>query len=370
MSPDLEKVPAHRPLVTAGEGHGGELDASRCLFRFHPGGVLVVGAFHNFCTEATGFSHLFPGLRQQLLMLPCWFHPPLFRNYLMCGGDKGPAPPICCPGLGGGQVAVLALGGPLEALEAKAGGLSLRIRNQGICQVGAGARARSCFPRASLVPVFSFRENELFQQFPNPPGSWVRGAQEELQPLLSVALPLFHGPLGLLLPFRAPIHTVGEPWPLPRPLPGPPSRSSGAQAPARSPRRVAKVPGWGLKSWLPAAHRPRQPAPPGRSWATAPALNSVPDDRGGQEGRKDRARDPSDRPSRLAFRPQWGPQSRCQEATRRWTCCTRSTWRGARGCSKSTRRATAFPPTGTWSLPRRPRGPGPPRAPGGLRVQG
>lgn len=66
--------------------------------------------------------------------------------------------------------------------------------------------------RASLVPVFSFGENELFQQFPNPPGSWVRMAQEALQPLLSVSLPLFHGRLGLL-PFRRPIYTVGEPGP-------------------------------------------------------------------------------------------------------------------------------------------------------------
>lgn len=67
-------------------------------------------------------------------------------------------------------------------------------------------------PRASLVPVFSFGENELYQQFPNPPGSWVRMAQEALQPLLRVSLPLFHGRLGLL-PFRRPIYTVGEPGP-------------------------------------------------------------------------------------------------------------------------------------------------------------
>lgn len=31
---------------------------------------------------------------------------------------------------GGGQLAILAVGGPLEALEAKPGALSLRIRNQ------------------------------------------------------------------------------------------------------------------------------------------------------------------------------------------------------------------------------------------------
>ncbi|KAM5262081.1 putative diacylglycerol O-acyltransferase 2-like protein DGAT2L7P isoform 2-T2 [Hipposideros larvatus] len=103
---------------------------------------------------------------------------------------------------GGGQVAVLAVGGPLESLEAKPGALSLRIRNQ------KGFVKLALEHGASLVPVFSFGENELFQQFPNPPGSWVRRVQETLQPLLRVALPLFHGRLGLLLPFRKPIHTV------------------------------------------------------------------------------------------------------------------------------------------------------------------
>lgn len=101
--------------------------------------------------------------------------------------------------------------------------------------------AVACVPRASLVPVFSFGENDLFQQFPNPPGSWVRRAQEALQPLLRVALPLFYGRGGLLLPFRAPVRTVGEPDPLlPARLtsgPGPePCRgvSQGPQAGGRS----------------------------------------------------------------------------------------------------------------------------------------
>ncbi|XP_030651457.1 2-acylglycerol O-acyltransferase 2-B-like [Nomascus leucogenys] len=94
--------------------------------------------------------------------------------------------------LRGGQVAVLAVGGPLEALEAKPGQLSLRIRNQ------------KRFVKATL----ELGENELFQRFPNPPSSWVWRAQEALHPLLSVALPLFLGRRGLPLPFRAPIRTV------------------------------------------------------------------------------------------------------------------------------------------------------------------
>lgn len=80
-------------------------------------------------------------------------------------------------------------------------------------------RVSSCISRASVVPVFSFGGNELFQQYPNPPGSWVWRVQEALQAMLSVALPLLHGHLGLLIPFRVPIHTVGESCIFPHHLP-------------------------------------------------------------------------------------------------------------------------------------------------------
>ncbi|XP_049759292.1 2-acylglycerol O-acyltransferase 3 isoform X4 [Elephas maximus indicus] len=183
-----------------------ELDPScTYLFSLHPHGILVVGAFGNFCTEATGFSRLFPGLWPHLLMLPCWFHLPFFRDYIMSGGlissDKASASYLLSRP-GGGQVAVLAVGGPLEALEAKPGEPILRIRNQ------KGFIKLALEHGASLVPVFSFGENELFHQIPNPRGSWLRAAQEALQPLLRVALPLFYGRWGLLLPFRTPVHTV------------------------------------------------------------------------------------------------------------------------------------------------------------------
>lgn len=70
-----------------------ELDPSHnYLFGFHPHGVLVTGAFGSFCTEATGFSRLFPGLKPHLLMLPCWFYLPLFRDYIMCAGEERGSP--------------------------------------------------------------------------------------------------------------------------------------------------------------------------------------------------------------------------------------------------------------------------------------
>ncbi|KAL1768307.1 2-acylglycerol O-acyltransferase 3 [Sigmodon hispidus] len=192
-----------------------ELDPSQnYLSGFHPHGVLVVGAFSNFCTEVTGFSRLFPGLKPRLLMLPCWFQVPLFRDYIMtCGlvSSYKASASYLLSHPEGAQVAVLAMGGPLDALEAKPGPVNLRLRNR------KGFITSSLEHGASLVPVFSFGEKELFQQYPNSPGSWVRRVQETLQRMLSVALPLFHGRLRLLIPFRVPIHTVvGAPIPVQR----------------------------------------------------------------------------------------------------------------------------------------------------------
>ena len=64
------------------------LDPSRnYLAGFHPHGVLATGAFTNLCTESTGFSSLFPGIRPHLMMLNLWFWTPFFRDYVMSGGE-------------------------------------------------------------------------------------------------------------------------------------------------------------------------------------------------------------------------------------------------------------------------------------------
>ena len=72
-----------------------------------------------------------------------------------------------------------------------------------------------CVFRAWLVPVFSFGENELFDQMENPRGSALRRMQDRLQRILGVALPLFHA-RGVfqysfgVLPYRKPISTIGK----------------------------------------------------------------------------------------------------------------------------------------------------------------
>ncbi|XP_007441137.1 2-acylglycerol O-acyltransferase 2-B-like [Python bivittatus] len=203
-----------------------ELDPSRnYLFGFHPHGVLVAGAFGNFCTEATGFSQLFPGLTPHLLMLPFWFKVPFFRDYIMSGGlvsSEKASVSYLLGREGGGQVAVIAVGGPPESLDARPGALTLQLRSR------KGFIKMALQHGASLVPVFSFGENELFNQVSNPQGSFIRTLQERLQKIMGLALPLFHA-RGVfqynfgLLPFRRPIYTVvGAPILVPRtPHPSP-----------------------------------------------------------------------------------------------------------------------------------------------------
>ncbi|XP_075061133.1 2-acylglycerol O-acyltransferase 2-B-like [Mixophyes fleayi] len=187
------------------------------IFGFHPHGVLVVGAFGNFCTEGTGFSNLFPGLTPHLLMLPAWFRVPFFREYIMSGSlvssDKSSASHLLSQ-KGGGHALVLAVGGPPEALDAKPGELTLQILKR------TGFIKLALTHGAHLVPVLSFGENDLYYQVNNPPGSLLRTMQDKLQRIMGLAIPLFHGrgvfqySLGLL-PHRRPVYTVvGSPIPV------------------------------------------------------------------------------------------------------------------------------------------------------------
>ncbi|XP_076145644.1 2-acylglycerol O-acyltransferase 2-A [Alosa pseudoharengus] len=195
-----------------------DLDPSHnYIFGFHPHGVLVAGGFGNFCTEASGFSTLFPGLTPYLLMLPFWFRVPFFRDYIMSGGlvssEKASASYIISRPEGG-HVAVVAVGGAPESLDARPGELTLQLLQR------KGFIKLALKHGAWLVPVFSFGENELFDQMENPRGSALRRMQDRLQRIMGVALPLFHA-RGVfqysfgVLPYRKPINTVvGRPIPV------------------------------------------------------------------------------------------------------------------------------------------------------------
>ncbi|XP_071617754.1 2-acylglycerol O-acyltransferase 2 [Heliangelus exortis] len=195
-----------------------ELDPKKnYLMGFHPHGVLAAGAFLNFCTEASGFSTLFPGFTPHLMMLSLWFRIPFLRDYVMSGGlvpsDKESASYVLRKPEGGNLLTII-VGGAQEALEARPGSYTLVLKNR------KGFIRLSIQHGTPLVPIFSFGENDLFEQVNNPKGSWLRRIQHRLQQIMGISLPLFHG-RGIfqysfgLIPYRRPIFTVvGKPIPV------------------------------------------------------------------------------------------------------------------------------------------------------------
>lgn len=58
------------------------------IFGYHPHGIMGLGAFCNFSTEATEVSKKFPGIRPYLATLAGNFRMPVLREYLMSGGEN------------------------------------------------------------------------------------------------------------------------------------------------------------------------------------------------------------------------------------------------------------------------------------------
>ncbi|XP_030632679.1 2-acylglycerol O-acyltransferase 1-like [Chanos chanos] len=188
--------------------------AKNYLFAYHPHGVFATGAFGNFGNEYTGFQELFPGITPYLHVLSVWFQVPFLREYLMSAGLVSCSKKSITHVLSrerGGNVSIIVIGGAAESLEARPGSLTLEVLNRkGFVRI-----ALKC--GAYLVPVFSFGENDLFNQVKNPKGSLIRGIQEKMRKTLGFTAPLFHG-RGVfqysfgIMPYRKPVYTVvGEP---------------------------------------------------------------------------------------------------------------------------------------------------------------
>ena len=62
------------------------------------------------------------------------------------------------------------------------------------------------------MPIFSFGENDIYDQVENSPGTWLRWFQDGLQRVTRGSILLVYGSFGLM-PYRRPITTVGEPRP-------------------------------------------------------------------------------------------------------------------------------------------------------------
>ena len=72
------------------------------------------------------------------------------------------------------------------------------------------------FLRSDLVPVYSFGENDAYQQIILEEGSWWRLVQRRMQKIVGFAPCLFHGCSFFsadtwgIVPYCKPITTVGE----------------------------------------------------------------------------------------------------------------------------------------------------------------
>ncbi|CAG5119165.1 unnamed protein product [Candidula unifasciata] len=188
-----------------------EIDPSKnYIFACHPHGVMCHSHFINFASEGTDFSAKFAGIKPYLTVLSGQFMFPVFRDYFILSGSievSRPSVEWVLTKEGTGNAVCIMIGGALEALEARPGSFTLKIKSRkGFCKLalrhGAG-----------IVPVFAFGENDLYEQIPNPQGSLVRRLQNFLTHLFGFSPALFHG-RGIfnytfgLLPFRRPVHTV------------------------------------------------------------------------------------------------------------------------------------------------------------------
>lgn len=150
------------------------------IFCVHPHGTMSYGAVINFCTEATGFAQLFPGITPHLLSLKMGYRIPLMRDAILMSG-------ACCVSSDsidyllssplnsaeksdaehrtrGSQAAVIVVGGQHEMLDARPGSFRLTLRDR------RGFVRKALQHGADLVPVFSFGENDLMNQVANPVG--------------------------------------------------------------------------------------------------------------------------------------------------------------------------------------------------------
>ncbi|TDL23700.1 DAGAT-domain-containing protein [Rickenella mellea] len=191
-----------------------ELPADRpYVFGYHPHGIIGMGALATFATESTGFSTAFPGIKPHLLTLASNFKMPIYRDILLFLGICSVSKQSCVNILaqGKGNAICIVVGGAAESLSAHPGTADLTLRRRlGFIKVAIQQGA-------DLVPVFSFGENDIFQQMPNEKGTFVYNLQKKFQTVFGFTLPLFHGRgmlnynLGLMPYRRRIVSVIGRP---------------------------------------------------------------------------------------------------------------------------------------------------------------
>ncbi|XP_075385045.1 2-acylglycerol O-acyltransferase 1 isoform X2 [Tenrec ecaudatus] len=190
-----------------------DLDPKRnYIFGFHPHGAMTIGAFGNFGTNHSDFKKLFPGFTPYLHITTLLFLCPFFRDILMTTGLVSVSKRSISSVMsreGGGNISIIVIGGAKELFYAYPGNSTLFIRQR------RGFAKLALIHGTHLVPIYSFGENDLFQQVGTSEDSWIFTCQKKLHKFFGFILPLFYGrgvfqySIGFM-PYRKPINTVGD----------------------------------------------------------------------------------------------------------------------------------------------------------------
>ncbi|KAL3108436.1 hypothetical protein niasHT_015358 [Heterodera trifolii] len=176
----------------------------------HPHGVFSTAAFVHLCTSATGFGQLFPGLNSNILTLNGQFWFPFRREIgIGLGGVESSSHSLkfLLNNPGRGRLIGIVIGGAEEVLDAHPGNHHLNLMGRrGFCRFALKTGT-------PLVPSYSFGENDLFDQLPNPRGSLLRTVQSTIKKKCGFCIPIINGCCGIsdrfgLLPRRRSITTV------------------------------------------------------------------------------------------------------------------------------------------------------------------
>lgn len=178
----------------------------------HPHGILGISTFSNLCTEGTDWSKTFPGVLPRLCTLSSQFLFPIRRELVLaCGAISSSAESIeyVLKNEEKGRAVGIILGGAEEALDSHPDNYDLKLSSRkGFVKIALRTGAY-------LIPMYNFGENATYHQVENQRGTKLRSFQSKFKEYCGFSPPLFMG-RGIfnysfgLLPYRTPIHTVGE----------------------------------------------------------------------------------------------------------------------------------------------------------------
>lgn len=174
------------------------------IIAMHPHGLIAVSHLSNVIAN----PHAFPGLDTCIATVTANFEIPFWREAILGLSAIDARPASVKAALEKGKAVCIVIGGAEESLDARPGHQDLTLNKR------LGFVRIAIQEGADLIPVFSFGENDLYEQLvPNPPGSKLRRWQAKMMSTLGFTLPLVAGKTELMglpspVPIRKPILTV------------------------------------------------------------------------------------------------------------------------------------------------------------------